>query len=113
MTQRQLNRLKEERVRLTNAQTAGNHPDSVPFLRTAQSPIELAQQAERIYKMANVEQKRKLLEKVLSNSSLSGVTGCYQKKKPFVFQRKQRVSRSKKHVVHPERFELPTLRIEA
>lgn len=50
---------------------------------TARKTIELSHQAERLYLSANTHQKRRLINSVLSNCQLNGVTLCHTYKKPF------------------------------
>jgi site-specific DNA recombinase len=80
---RKFQRVREERDHYTNLLERANESVNQAFSETAESLIELAIDAKRLWKTATVEQRLALVKTVCSNQKLNGVTIDYELKKPF------------------------------
>ncbi|MDP2342689.1 MAG: recombinase family protein [Deltaproteobacteria bacterium] len=83
VAKRQLERIQEERLRLTRqVQAAGEALDD-RYLKTAADVLELAKSARSLWESRTPSEKRLLIERLVSNATLDGVTVRYDLKKPF------------------------------
>ncbi len=80
---RQREHLKAEKERLERQLTAAKEDFGRDYLITARMTLELATKAKSLWISRNGHEKRELLEKLLSNPTLSGKTLRYDLKKPF------------------------------
>jgi len=80
---RQIERVREERRRMTDLMATAQGMIDDAYLETAKKILELAKMAKPLWDMRTKEQKRDFLERILSNRVLDGVTVRYELKKPF------------------------------
>lgn len=92
--QRQLNRVREERRRLTDLLESSSKAINGQYLETAKSTLELASNLKLLWLSRSREERRDLLNLVLSNPKLDGLTVYYDLKKPFKTISKMREDQS-------------------
>jgi hypothetical protein len=80
---RQLARLRDERSACTEQLARANEQLDDRYLVTAQRILELAQNAKSLWKTRPPSNKRALLEKVVSNPTLTGRSVRFDLRKPF------------------------------
>lgn len=80
---RQIERLREDRRRYTTALEAESTALDDAYLQTAKSILELAKHAKSLWLSRSPEERREMLESVLSNRALDGLIVRYDLKKPF------------------------------
>ncbi len=80
---RQLQRVRDERARLTEALETASEQDGDRFLVSAQRTLELARRAKNTWDAASPKEKRRLLEILVSNPQLRGRSVEYSLQKPF------------------------------
>ena len=83
--QRRIQRLRDERMRLTQLLEAMQVQLSDAALETAQSIIELATNAKSLWLSKPPEGRKADLDKLLSNKILNGVTIEFELRKPFLW----------------------------
>ncbi len=83
VAQRQLERIQEERLRLTRRREAASAALDDRYLKTAADVLELAKSARTLWESRSPAEKRQLIERLVSNPTLDGVTVRYDLKKPF------------------------------
>lgn len=82
---RQLRRIREERSHFTNLLTEADQTIADAGMETAKSILELATNAKLLWKRLQPIERRNLLERVLSNQVLDGLTVRFDLKKPFLW----------------------------
>ncbi|MFC1610110.1 recombinase family protein [Myxococcota bacterium] len=80
---RQLQRVRDERKRYAGLLERAHDELDDAYLFTAKRTLELAMKAKTLWDSASPQQRKRLLETVLSKRSLDGLTVCYDLKKPF------------------------------
>jgi site-specific DNA recombinase len=80
---RQLQRLRDQRARCTEQLEAANDELDRTYLADAQKILELAQQAKTLWLSQSDAERRKFLDAVLSNATLTGRSIEFELKKPF------------------------------
>lgn len=90
VAQRQLERIQEERLRLNRRREAASAALDGRYLKTAADVLELAKSARRLWDSRTPAEKRQLIEKLVSNPTLDGVTVRYDLKKPFAIRARWR-----------------------
>jgi hypothetical protein len=80
---RQKNRIRSERDHYTKLLGQANVMINDAACETAKSILELATNAESLWKMQSPQERKTLLDRILSNRALDGVTVRYELKKPF------------------------------
>ena len=80
---RQLQRLRDQRARCTEQLEAANEELDRTYLADAQKILELAQQAKTLWLSQSDAERRKFLDAVLSNATLTGRSVQFELKKPF------------------------------
>ncbi len=83
VAKRQLERIQEERLRLTRQVQAASAALDDRYLKTAADVLELAKSARSLWESRTPAEKRLLFEKLVTNPMLDGVTVRYDLKKPF------------------------------
>ena len=81
--QRQLRHVRTERLRFTSLLEGAQLQLSDAVAETAKSILELATNAELLWLSKNPDERRKDLDRILSNQSLDGQTIRYEMRKPF------------------------------
>lgn len=81
---RQLVRIRKERNQYTKLLEQANVMITDASMETAKSILELATNAESLWKTATPQERKGFLEQLLSNPVLNGTTVEYQIRKPFV-----------------------------
>lgn len=79
----QKNRIRAERDHYTNVLGRANLLINDATCETAKSILELATNAESLWKMQSAQERKRFLDQLLSNQVLDGVTVRYELKKPF------------------------------
>lgn len=82
--QRQITRIRKERHQYTKLLEQANLMITDASMETAKSILELATNAESLWKTATPQERKEFLEQLLSNPVLNGTTVEYQIRKPFV-----------------------------
>lgn len=80
---RQLKHVRNERLRFTHLLEQAQLQLNDAVLETAQSILELAMNAKSRWLKLEASERRSMLDKILSNPTLDGVTVRYEMKKPF------------------------------
>jgi hypothetical protein len=80
---RQLGRVREERADLTARLAKANEGLDTAYLKTAQTTLELAKQAKKLWRAQSPAERRRLLETLVSNPRLDGGSVRFDLKKPF------------------------------
>ncbi len=80
---RQIERVREERRRMTDLMAKAQRDIDGAYLVTARKVLELAKSAKALWETRTKEEKRDFLEQILSNRVLDGLTVRYELKKPF------------------------------
>jgi site-specific DNA recombinase len=83
MYQRQLTRMREERKRFTMQLEEANRAIDGTYLKTAQTILELATKAKRLWNQRSAHERFELLNRILSNPRLDGTSVRYDLKKPY------------------------------
>ncbi|WII72176.1 recombinase family protein [Bdellovibrio sp. 22V] len=78
---RKLERLKDQRREISATENVSGEQETTSI--TAKKIIELANNAESLWKLRSPSEKKEFLELILSNYWLDGVTLCFDLKKPF------------------------------